>query len=152
MIGLFQFEFVQNAFLAGTVVAIVTAVVGYFVVLRAQALTGRTRMGFADDSGRRWVDCYFRSAFGLLSHDFKDGGIALRGEAFATRQAGTLVLADDGETGWATTVAAHRAVNRHLSLWVEALHVDSDRAARQRAGQDPHQHQDQLQLVMRGTW
>jgi len=38
MLELMQHEFVQNAFLAGTIGAIVTAVMGYFVVMRAQAL------------------------------------------------------------------------------------------------------------------
>ena len=37
MFSLFQYEFVQNAFLGGTIIAIVAGVVGYFVVLRAQA-------------------------------------------------------------------------------------------------------------------
>jgi zinc/manganese transport system permease protein len=36
-LNLFRYEFVQNAYLAGTVVAIVAAMMGYFVVLRAQA-------------------------------------------------------------------------------------------------------------------
>ncbi len=34
---LFDYSFVQNAYLAGTIVAVVAAVTGYFVVLRAQA-------------------------------------------------------------------------------------------------------------------
>ncbi len=37
MFELFQHEFVRNAFLAGSVVAIVSGMVGYFVVLRGQA-------------------------------------------------------------------------------------------------------------------
>ena len=37
MLELFQHEFVRNAFLAGSVVAIVSGLVGYFVVLRGQA-------------------------------------------------------------------------------------------------------------------
>lgn len=49
MFVLFSNEFVQNAFLAGTIVAIVAAVMGYFVVLRAQAFAGEalTDIGFA---------------------------------------------------------------------------------------------------------
>lgn len=39
-LSLFHYSFVQNAYLAGTIVAIVAAVVGYFVVLRAQAFAG----------------------------------------------------------------------------------------------------------------
>ena len=50
---LLQYEFVQNAFLAGTIVAIVTAVIGYFVVLRSQAFAGHalSHIGFAGATG-----------------------------------------------------------------------------------------------------
>src|SRR5947209_3561626 len=54
MIQLFlQYDFVQNAFLAGTIVAIVTAVIGYFVVLRSQAFAGHalSHIGFAGATG-----------------------------------------------------------------------------------------------------
>ena len=78
--------------------------------------------------------------------------MALRGEAFSTNQAGTLVTAEDSEHGWATTIAAHRALGRHLSVWLEALHVESDRDARRRLGLAPHQCQNQLQWVLRGRW
>ena len=51
--SVFQYEFVQNAFLAGTVVAILTAIVGYFVVLRAQAFAAHalSHIGFAGATG-----------------------------------------------------------------------------------------------------
>lgn len=53
MLELFQHEFVQNAFLAGTIVAIVTAVIGYFAVLRAQAFAahGLSHISFAGATG-----------------------------------------------------------------------------------------------------
>ena len=53
MLELFQHDFVQNAFLAGTIVAVVTAVMGYFVVLRAQAFAGEALadIGFAGATG-----------------------------------------------------------------------------------------------------
>ena len=53
MISLFQHEFVQNALLAGTLVAIVSALVGYFVVLRRQAFVceALSHIGFAGASG-----------------------------------------------------------------------------------------------------
>lgn len=48
MIELFQHEFVRNAFLAGSVVAIVSGLVGYFVVLRGQAFAAEalSHIGF----------------------------------------------------------------------------------------------------------
>jgi zinc/manganese transport system permease protein len=53
MIAILQHEFAQNALLAGSIVAIVTALVGYFVVLRAQAFAGEalTDIGFAGATG-----------------------------------------------------------------------------------------------------
>ncbi len=53
MLNLLQYDFVQNAFLAGTLVAIVAAVIGYFVVLRAQAFAGEALAdtGFVGTTG-----------------------------------------------------------------------------------------------------
>lgn len=53
MFTLFQQEFIQNAFLAGTLVALVTGVIGYFVVLRAQAFASDSlsHIGFAGATG-----------------------------------------------------------------------------------------------------
>ncbi len=53
MFALFEQEFIQNAFLAGTIVALVTAIVGYFVVLRAQAFASESisEIGFAGSTG-----------------------------------------------------------------------------------------------------
>src|SRR6266704_7095374 len=53
MFNLLQYDFVQNAFLAGALVAIMAAVMGYFVVLRAQAFAGEALadIRFAGASG-----------------------------------------------------------------------------------------------------
>jgi zinc/manganese transport system permease protein len=53
MLVLWQQEFIRNAFMAGTIVALVTAVIGYFVVLRAQAFAGESisEIGFAGSTG-----------------------------------------------------------------------------------------------------
>ena len=120
--------------------------------LKAQAMIGRSRMGFVNSAGKIWVDSHFRSAFGLVSHDFAQGGIALRGEAFATRQDGSRLTGADNEHGWATTLAGHWMLDHGLSIWLEALHVQSCRDARLREGLNPEQHQNQLQLVLRGRW
>jgi zinc/manganese transport system permease protein len=67
MLELFQHEFVQNAFLAGTIVALVTAVIGYFVVLRAQAFAahGLSHMSFAGATGA--VLCGISALVGMLT-------------------------------------------------------------------------------------
>lgn len=53
MIELLQHQFVQNAFLAGAVIAIVSAILGYFVVLRSQAFAAHalSHIGFAGATG-----------------------------------------------------------------------------------------------------
>lgn len=53
MLTLFHYDFVQNAYLVGTIVAILTAVMGYFVVLRTQAFAGEALadIGFAGATG-----------------------------------------------------------------------------------------------------
>jgi len=53
MVDLLQHDFVQNAFLAGTLVAVVSALVGYFIVLRGQsfACEALSHIGFAGATG-----------------------------------------------------------------------------------------------------
>jgi len=50
---LFQYPFMQNAFLAGTLVAVVAGIVGYFMVLRSQSFAGHAlaNVGFAGATG-----------------------------------------------------------------------------------------------------
>jgi zinc/manganese transport system permease protein len=51
--GLFHYHFMQNAFIAGTVVAVLAGTVGYFMVLRAQSFAGHSlaNVGFAGATG-----------------------------------------------------------------------------------------------------
>src|SRR5450755_4564796 len=53
MFEVLQQEFARNAFLAGTMVAVITAIAGYFVVLRSQAFAGEALadIGFAGATG-----------------------------------------------------------------------------------------------------
>ncbi len=57
MIDLLRHDFVQNAFLAGMIVAIISGFVGYFVVLRGQAFTceALSHIGFAGALGAALV-------------------------------------------------------------------------------------------------
>ncbi len=57
MIELFQQPFVQNAFLAGTLIAVVAGVIGYFVVLRSQAFAAHalSHVGFAGATGAAFL-------------------------------------------------------------------------------------------------
>ncbi len=51
--SLLHYQFVQYAFLAGTIIAITSAVIGYFVVLRSQAFAAHalSHIGFAGATG-----------------------------------------------------------------------------------------------------
>lgn len=53
MFDLFQYTFIQNAFLAGSMVAIVAAAVGYFVIVRGLTFAGHAlaHIGFAGAAG-----------------------------------------------------------------------------------------------------
>lgn len=53
MIELLRYQFIQHAFIAGTMVAVVAGIIGYFVVLRAQAFAAHAlaHIGFAGATG-----------------------------------------------------------------------------------------------------
>jgi hypothetical protein len=129
----------------------VVARLGPATELKAQALAGRTRMGVTETTGI-WIDCRFRSAFALLSHDFGPVKLAARAEAFDTKQRGSLVGHESAERGWAGTVALSRDFGPHLRGLVEALHVSSRREQREELGLDPRQPQTQVQAALRFSW
>ncbi|GHO80281.1 hypothetical protein KSD_80520 [Ktedonobacter sp. SOSP1-85] len=57
---LLHYHFMQNAYLAGTLVAVAAGVMGYFMVLRDQSFAGHSlaNVGFAGATGAallRWV-------------------------------------------------------------------------------------------------
>ncbi len=53
MFWLFQYQFIQNAYLAGTFIALVAAVVGYFLLVRGLSFAGHalSHIGFAGAAG-----------------------------------------------------------------------------------------------------
>jgi zinc/manganese transport system permease protein len=63
---MFQYEFMRNAFAAGTIVALVAGIVGYFVVLRGLSFAGHalSHIGFAGATGA--VVLGVNPVFGLL--------------------------------------------------------------------------------------
>jgi hypothetical protein len=123
---------------------------GSGIQLKAQAMQGRTRMGYRMD-GRRWVDNRFRSAFAMLTHAFGRIGLAARAEAFDTRNHGSLVDDEYDETGWSAMLAAKREWGAMTGL-VELLHVSSRREDVEEAGLRPRQRQTQLQTSLRIRW
>ena len=65
--AIFQYQFMVNAFMAGTVVAIVAGAIGYFVVLRSSAFAAHalSHIGFAGATGA--VVLAINPIFGLLA-------------------------------------------------------------------------------------
>jgi zinc/manganese transport system permease protein len=71
--AIFQYQFMVNAFLAGTVVAIVAGAIGYFVVLRGSAFAAHalSHIGFAGATGA--VVLAINPIFGLLAFTMGSG-------------------------------------------------------------------------------
>jgi len=123
--------------------------------LIAQGMTGTTLMGFpGPPNGQRWVDTRYRSAFGLLTHRIGAGALSGRAELFDTNERGRRMNpAEDDETGWAATIAGRWPVWEMLTLFVEALHVESSRGARTtRLGEPRKESQTVLQAALRFRW
>ena len=118
--------------------------------LKAQALQGHTRMGFVM-FGRRFVDERFRSAYAMLTKPFGKVGLAVRAEAFDTRDRGSIWTDEYSEHGWSAMAAAKHQWGPVTGL-VELLHVWSDSPARENAGQEERQRQTQLQAEVRMHW
>lgn len=116
--------------------------------VRAQAMAGRTEMGFAEN-GRLWVDTRFRSGYVMATRNFARGSASLRAEAFGTTSLGSELGPDWSERGWALTAAARREFGKHLSVLFETLHIDSRKDARAFVGLTPDQDQTQVQLALR---
>jgi len=71
--AIFQYQFMVNAYLAGTVVAIVAGAIGYFVVLRGSAFAAHalSHIGFAGATGA--VVLGINPIFGLLAFTIGSG-------------------------------------------------------------------------------
>src|SRR5579864_1386261 len=95
-----SYDFMQNAFAAATIVAILSGIVGYFLVLRSQTFAGHAlaHVGFTGATGAVLIGLVLALALGLgllFLHFFT---------AFATQATALLfgnVLAVDADTIWA---------------------------------------------------
>jgi hypothetical protein len=127
-----------------------TADIGSGLEFNAQAMQGRTRMGFPMD-GHRWIDNRFRSAFAMLTKPVGKVGLAVRAEAFGTQNRGSIWTSEYNEHGWSGMIAARRQWGPVTGL-VELLHVWSDSPAREHAAEEERQAQTQLQAEVRMHW
>ncbi len=118
--------------------------------LKAQAMQGRTRMGYVEGQ-RRWVNNRFRAAFLMLSRRFGKIGLSARLDAFGTRNRGSLVDDEYDDRGWSAMAAAKRDWGRFTGL-VELLHISSRREDLEQVGLKPRQRQTQIQAELRMRW
>jgi len=118
--------------------------------LKAQAMQGRTKMGFPDN-GRRWIDNRFRAAYVLLTRPFGSFSATARIDAFGTRNHGSDVDSEYDEHGWSAMLAGKRDWH-HFTGLVELLHVWSDNPSREHADLPFRQAQTQLQAELRMHW
>ena len=123
--------------------------------LIAQAMLGTTKMGFAPlPTGVPWVKTRFRSAFALVTHTIGAGAVTGRVETFDARERGSQMAdADESENGWAMTAAVRWPLANRLNLFVEALHVESERGTRTvYFGLPAEERQNVLQASVRFRW
>jgi len=86
MFNILQYSFIQNAFLAGSFVAIVAAIMGYFLIVRGLTFAGHalSHIGFAGAAGAVLVGV--DPVFGLLVFTIGAGiGIGLLGKEIRER-------------------------------------------------------------------
>jgi hypothetical protein len=126
------------------------AALGSGTELKAQAMQGRTRMGFVEDGGR-WIDNRFRSAFVLLTRPFGTLRLTGRIDTFDTRNRGSEIGSEYDDKGWSAMLAAKHDWS-HFSGLIELLHVSSRRDNRADVGLNPRQRQTQLQAEVRTHW
>jgi hypothetical protein len=117
---------------------------------KAQAVEGRTRMGFVM-FGRRFVDDRFRSAYAMLTKPFGKVGVALRAEAFDTHNRGSIWTDEYDEHGWSAMIAVKRQWGPVTAL-AELLHIWSNSPLRENADEEGRQRQTQLQAEVRMHW
>jgi hypothetical protein len=122
--------------------------------LIAQGMTGTTLMGFVDNNtARYWVDTRYRSAFALLTHRIGQGAVSGRFEMFDTKERGSrMTHADENETGWAATAAVRWPLWDHFNVFLEGLHIKSERGTRARLGLPAKESQNVLQAALRFRW
>lgn len=116
------------------------------VELLAQAVKGRTFYG----QGRPWsVYVTYESAYLLATRIAGRSRFTVRADWFDTQDQAYSTGVDRGERGKAATGDYAFAVTSRLSLWVEAMHIWSNRGERTRIDLPATQTQNVVRLALR---
>jgi hypothetical protein len=114
----------------------------------AQAVTGRTRMGYPTGQGL-FADVSFHAAYALVSRQVGHGALTGRIDGFDAVDHSLVGLDNNDEHGWALTGAWRLELSKHADLRFEALKVWSSRPSRANAAQPARQAQTVLQSSLR---
>jgi hypothetical protein len=117
-------------------------------VLLSQALLGQTGFGDLGYDGDRWVNTGFSSAYVLVSRKLNDDAVTGRFDIFETKDLTDAYYGATQEHGWALTADYMRPLSKHATLVFEALHVWSERPARE---QDVGDANTQAQTLMQAA-
>jgi zinc/manganese transport system permease protein len=92
MFELLQYPFIQNALIAGSLVAVIAAVTGYFLIARGLTFAGHAlpNIGFAGAAGAVFIGV--RPVYGLFAFTILAAGIGLDGQAARERDIAVGVL------------------------------------------------------------
>jgi hypothetical protein len=119
--------------------------------IRAQALSGRTWMGYA--TPQTWVDVSFRAAYLMGTWAFGEGetptAASLRLDAFDTKDHTWVIADDNNEHGWSATAGLRRPLAAWADLFVEGQRIESWRPSRALIGESARQGQTVLQTAVR---
>lgn len=120
------------------------------VEVMAQALTGHTRMGAILNAGRHPADAVFDTVYVMATRTFGSGeSVSGRVEYSRVTDRSLLDLDNNNERNCAVTLAWVKPVAEHLSIALEALHVASNRPARDIQFEAARQGQTQIQAALK---
>ena len=117
----------------------------------AQGMAGRTYFGQHTPLGW-YTDVNFNSAYLLATRVKGRHRFSARADWFRVEDLSFKAFDNNAERGWATTGDYAFALTPHLALWVELLHVWSNRPSRADIGFGPTQAQTVLQVAARSTF
>jgi hypothetical protein len=125
------------------------AALGDGIEAKSQVMWGNTLVG-PDTPWGIPVDVDFATAYLMVSQEIGSGKLSARADWFEARDNSFVATDNNNEDGWAATLAYRQPLIEYADLFVEVLHIDSDRQARSDvAGTPAEQDQTLVQTSIR---
>ncbi len=118
------------------------------IELFGQILTGNSIMGRTPNNALV-VDIDFQATYLMLSKPIKQHRFSIRYDRFSIDDLDTRIDDDNNEDGWGVTLAYTQKITQSQRLFVEAMHINSDRANRIAVGLQAVTKENTLQLSYR---